>query len=44
MGTYKTLFINTEIVKKYLSMPSGDQLARDVQAALSEKQETATNW
>ncbi len=41
MKAYKTLFIRSEIVtKKVLSMtyePNGDQLARDVQAALMEQ-------
>ena len=38
--SYKTVFVPTEIQKSTMSMhhkPNGDQLARDIQATISEK-------
>ena len=39
MNTYKTIFVPAEIIKSAMKrkyQPNGDQLARDVQAALVE--------
>ena len=39
MNEYKTIFITAEIIKAAMKMkyePNGDQLARDIQAALIE--------